>query len=65
MVQMGAMALLNSVMEEKNQRIAEVLLSSITPFEFIIGKVAGIHAGLSGGRKSRSSRIPILGRNPG
>jgi ABC-2 type transport system permease protein len=41
MVQMGAMPLLSSVMEEKTQRIAEVLLSSITPFEFMIGKVLG------------------------
>jgi ABC-2 type transport system permease protein len=41
MIQMGAMPLLSSVMEEKTQRIAEVLLSSITPFEFMMGKVMG------------------------
>lgn len=41
MVMMGAMPLLNSVMEEKNQRIAEVLLGSIKPFEFMMGKVLG------------------------
>lgn len=41
MIQMGAMPLLSSVMEEKTQRIAEVLLSSITPFEFMVGKVLG------------------------
>jgi len=41
MVMMGAMPLLNSVMEEKSQRIAEVLLGSIQPFEFMMGKVLG------------------------
>lgn len=41
MLMMGAVPLLNSVMEEKNQRIAEVLLGSITPFEFMMGKVIG------------------------
>jgi ABC-2 type transport system permease protein len=41
MIQIGAMPLLNSVMEEKTQRIAEVLLGSITPFEFMMGKVLG------------------------
>jgi len=41
LVMMGAMPLLNSVMEEKNQHIAETLLSSVTPFEFMFGKVLG------------------------
>lgn len=41
MLMMGAVPLLNSVMEEKNQRIAEVLLGSIKPFEFMMGKVIG------------------------
>ena len=41
MVMMGAMPLLNSVMEEKSQRIAEVLLGSIRPFDFMMGKVLG------------------------
>lgn len=41
MMLMGAMPLLNSVMEEKTQRIAEVLLGSMTPFEFMMGKVVG------------------------
>jgi ABC-2 type transport system permease protein len=41
MIMMGAMPLLSSVMEEKGMRIAEVLLGSITPFEFMTGKVAG------------------------
>ncbi len=41
LVMMGSMPLLNSVMEEKNQFIAETLLSSITPFEFMFGKVLG------------------------
>ena len=41
MVMMGAMPLLNSVMEEKNQHIAETILSSATPFQFMFGKVLG------------------------
>jgi ABC-2 type transport system permease protein len=41
MLMMGAVPLLNSVMEEKNQHIAEVLLGSIKPFEFMMGKVIG------------------------
>ena len=34
--------LLNSTLEEKTQRIAEVLLSSIPPFELMVGKLIGI-----------------------
>jgi ABC-2 type transport system permease protein len=41
MIMMGAMPQLQSVMEEKSQRIAEVLLGSIKPFEFMAGKVLG------------------------
>jgi ABC-2 type transport system permease protein len=41
MIMMGAVPLLNSVMEEKTQRIAEVLLGSVKPFEFMAGKVIG------------------------
>lgn len=41
LVMMGAMPLLQSTMEEKTQRIAEVLLGSMTPFEFMGGKVFG------------------------
>jgi ABC-2 type transport system permease protein len=41
MLMMGAVPLLNSVMEEKLQRIAEVLLGSVTPFQFMMGKVLG------------------------
>ncbi len=41
MIMMGATPLLQSVMEEKSQRIAEVLLGSIKPFEFMMGKVIG------------------------
>lgn len=39
MVMMNAPGMLHSVMEEKTQRIAEVLLGSITPFEFMMGKL--------------------------
>ncbi len=38
---MGATPLISTVMEEKNQRIAEVLLGSVQPFEFMMGKVVG------------------------
>jgi ABC-2 type transport system permease protein len=41
MVMMGAAPLLNSVMEEKSQRIAEVMLGSVRPFEFMMGKLIG------------------------
>lgn len=41
MIMMGAMPQLQSVMEEKTQRIAEVLLGSLKPFEFMAGKVIG------------------------
>jgi ABC-2 type transport system permease protein len=38
---MGAVPLLQAVMEEKNQRIAEVMLGSVKPFQFMMGKVLG------------------------
>jgi ABC-2 type transport system permease protein len=38
---MGAVPLLQAVMEEKSQRIAEVLLGSVTPSQFMAGKVIG------------------------
>jgi ABC-2 type transport system permease protein len=41
MVLMGAMPLVNAVMEEKSQRIAEVILGSVGPFQFMMGKVLG------------------------
>ncbi len=41
MMMMSVPGMLQSVMEEKTQRIAEVLLSSISPFEFMMGKVIG------------------------
>jgi ABC-2 type transport system permease protein len=40
-VMMGAIPQLTSVMEEKNEKIAEVLLGTITPFQFMMGKVLG------------------------
>jgi ABC-type Na+ efflux pump permease subunit len=39
MVMMSVPSMLHSVMEEKTQRIAEVLLGSIKPFEFMMGKL--------------------------
>lgn len=41
LVMSSAPALLNSVMEEKMQKIAEVLVSSVTPFELMSGKLIG------------------------
>jgi len=41
MIMMGAVPQLNSVMEEKSQRIAEVMLGSVRPFEFMMGKLIG------------------------
>lgn len=41
MVMMGTLPLLQTTMEEKTQRIAEVMLGSLTPFEFMGGKVLG------------------------
>jgi ABC-2 type transport system permease protein len=48
MVMMNVPGLLHSVMEEKTQRIAEVLLGSISPFEFMMGKlISGIAIALT------------------
>jgi ABC-2 type transport system permease protein len=41
MMMWGAMPQLNSVMEEKSQRIAEVILGSVRPFDFMMGKLIG------------------------
>jgi ABC-type Na+ efflux pump permease subunit len=41
MVMMSVPGMLQSVMEEKTQRIAEVLLGSIKPFQFMLGKLIG------------------------
>lgn len=41
MFMMGAMPLLNAVMDEKSQRIAEVLLGSVKPFQLMMGKLLG------------------------
>ncbi len=40
-VMVGASPLVNSVLEEKMQRIAEVLLGSIPPFQLMMGKLLG------------------------
>jgi ABC-2 type transport system permease protein len=41
MLMLSAIPLLTAVMEEKMNRIAEVLLGSVTPFEFMTGKILG------------------------
>ncbi len=38
---MSAIPLLTAVMEEKQERIAEVLLGTVTPFQFMTGKILG------------------------
>ena len=40
-VMVGASPLVQSVLEEKMQRIAEVLLGSIPPFQLMMGKLLG------------------------
>jgi ABC-type Na+ efflux pump permease subunit len=48
MIMMSVPGMLNSVMEEKTQRIAEVMLGSITPFEFMSAKLlSGIAVSLT------------------
>ena len=41
-IMVGATPLVQSVVEEKMQRIAEVLIASITPFELMLGKLLGV-----------------------
>lgn len=41
MLILSTQSLLGSVIEEKTQRIAEVLLGSVKPFEFMMGKLLG------------------------
>ena len=41
MLMMSAIPLLTAVMEEKSERIAEVLLGSVTPLQFMTGKILG------------------------
>lgn len=41
MLMMSAVPLLTAVMEEKTERIAEVLLGVVTPWEFMTGKIIG------------------------
>ncbi len=45
-VLLGAAPLMQGVMEEKMQRIAEVLLGSVQPFQLMLGKILGM-AGVS------------------
>lgn len=56
MVMMSVPGMLQSVMEEKTQRIAEVLMGSIKPFEFMMGKLlSGIAVSLT------SSAVYVIG----
>ena len=40
----GSMPMMQGIIEEKQQRIAEVLLGSVTPFQLMLGKVLGLVA---------------------
>jgi ABC-2 type transport system permease protein len=63
MVMMGAMPLLQSTMEEKTQRIAEVLLGSLKPHEFMTGKVlGGLAVSLTGASVYVIGGVFFLGR---
>jgi len=42
MIMVGATPLMQGVLEEKMQRIAEVLLGSVTPFRLMLGKLLGM-----------------------
>lgn len=42
MVLVGSMPAMQGVVEEKQQRIAEVLLGSVTPFQLMLGKLIGV-----------------------
>jgi ABC-2 type transport system permease protein len=56
MIMMSVPNMLNSVMEEKTQRIAEVMLGSVTPFQFMSAKLlSGIAVSLT------SSAVYLLG----
>jgi ABC-2 type transport system permease protein len=44
MIVLGAQPLMQGVVEEKMQRIAEVLLGSVRPFELMLGKLLGMNA---------------------
>jgi ABC-2 type transport system permease protein len=44
LILIGATPLMNGVVEEKMQRIAEVLLGSVRPFELMLGKLLGMVA---------------------
>jgi ABC-type Na+ efflux pump permease subunit len=72
MVMMGATPLINSVLEEKMQRIAEVLLGSASPFQIMMGKLLGmvgvsltvvavyaIGASVAARQTGNADRIPI------
>ena len=41
-IMIGASPLIQSVLEEKSQRIAEVVLASVTPFQWMMGKLVGM-----------------------
>jgi ABC-2 type transport system permease protein len=44
MIMIGSTPLVSSVLEEKTQRIAEVLLGSVHPFQLMLGKLLGMVA---------------------
>lgn len=61
LVMMGALPLLQGVVEEKSQRIAEVLLGCATPMEIMTGKLlAGVGVALTGTVFYLGTGLPVL-----
>lgn len=44
MILMYGVAIMNGVLEEKNSKVVEVILSAVRPFELMMGKIVGIAA---------------------
>lgn len=63
LVMIGASPLMNSVVEEKNQRIAELIVSSIRPFPFMAGKLlGGIAITLTAGLAYLAAGLALTGK---
>ena len=63
LVLIGASPLMNSVVEEKNQRIAELIVSSIRPFPFMAGKLlGGIAITLTAGSVYLAAGLALTGK---
>ncbi len=62
LLMMGATPLLQTIMEEKTQRIAEVMLASVTPFQLMLGKLlSGVAVALTGSLVYLGLAVATLG----